>query len=128
MNLQISEQKYLELKECVKKWLISINNKEELPEDIVALNFGLYEPYGIELIGAKEYNVEDDDWACEEDFEPNQRYCPNFEIDDTIEWEYVLDTVVKLLKELIVELDYLNILNVQHITTGFCDGDLVVIK
>lgn len=84
MSLQLSEQEYIEIKECIKKWLISINDEEKLPKDIVALNFGLYEPYGIELIGAKEYNAEDDDWACEEDFEPNQRDCPNFEIDDDI--------------------------------------------
>ncbi|MHC1686074.1 MAG: hypothetical protein AB6733_24620 [Clostridiaceae bacterium] len=128
MGIQLSEQKYIELKECIKKWIISINDEEKLPKDIVALNFGLYEPYGIELIGAKEYDAEDDDWACEEDFEPNQRDCADFEIDSELEWEDVLDIVVKILKELTVELGDLDILKVQHITTGFCDGDLVVVK
>ncbi|MDF2858168.1 MAG: hypothetical protein K0Q87_4019 [Neobacillus sp.] len=43
---------------------------EVLPKEIKALNTGLFSPYGIELIGAKVYDPEDDDWACEEDFVP----------------------------------------------------------
>ena len=125
---ELSREKYLDIKNCIKQWIISINEQEKLPKDIVAINFGLFEPYGIELIGSKQYDAEDDDWACEEDFEPEMRECPNFEIDEELDWEYVLEIITKILKEIVDELSNIEILNVKHITTGFCDGDLVVIK
>lgn len=80
------------------------------------------------MIGSKQYDAEDDDWACEEDFEPEMRECPNFEIDEELDWEYVLEIITNILKKLVHELSNIEILNVKHITTGFCDGDLVVIK
>ncbi len=88
----------------------------------------MFSPYGIELICAKVYDPEEDDWACEEDFLPAQRECPNIEVDYYVEWENFLNSIVQILKELIIEFDYLEILNVEHITTGFCDGDLVDVK
>ena len=39
------------VKKIVKEWIMRVNDENILPEDIIALNFGLYEPYGIELIG-----------------------------------------------------------------------------
>ncbi|MDF2858167.1 MAG: hypothetical protein K0Q87_4018 [Neobacillus sp.] len=45
-----------------------------------------------------------------------------------MEWKNFLNNIVQILKELIIEFDYLEILNVEHITTGFCDGDLVDVK
>ncbi len=125
---ELSNEKYFDIKNCIKNWIVSINEEEKLPEGIVAINFGLFEPYGIELIGSKQYDAEDDDWACEEDFEPQNRECPQFEISEDFNWEYVLEIITKILKELVNELANLEILNVEHITTGFCDGDLVVIK
>lgn len=128
MSVGINNEQYIQLKQKIKEWVISINEEEKLSEEIKALNFGLFEPYGIELIGAIEYNAEDDDWACEEDFVPNQRQCPNVEVSTDIKWEEFLNTIVMILKELIIELDYLDLFKVEHITTGFCDGDLVLIR
>jgi len=128
MSTQLSNQEYTKLKQCIKDWIVSINREEKLPKGIKALNFGLFEPYGIELIGAKEYDSEDDDWACEEDFVPEHRECPNVEVYEDIGWEDFLNTVVQILVELIEELKELDILKVEHITTGFCDGDLVVVR
>lgn len=34
----------------MKNWIINIDKTDELPSDIVALNFDLYEPYSIELL------------------------------------------------------------------------------
>lgn len=65
-------------KETIKKWLIQINQTEKLPEDIVALNFNLYEgPYAIDLIGSATFDESDEDWACNEDFIPGLRCCPS---------------------------------------------------
>ena len=48
-------------KEIIKQWLLSIENENNLPKDIIALNFGLYEPYSIDLIGSKDYDASNDD-------------------------------------------------------------------
>lgn len=128
MCSQLSGEKYEEIKKNIREWILSINEKESIPAEIEALNFGLFEPYGIELIGANAYDVEDDDWACEEDFIPRQRMCPNIDVSEEIEWEDFLNTNVQILKELTEELKKLDIFRVKHITTGFCDGDLVVVK
>lgn len=124
-EFQIMEKK---VKETIKNWILEVNKQEFLPKEITALNFGLFEPYGIELIGSKCYDPNDDDWACEEDFEPLQRVCPELNISLNMDWEDVLDMIVKILKELLLELENIEILKVEHITTGFCDGDLVIIK
>ncbi|MBU3103948.1 hypothetical protein [Clostridium gasigenes] len=105
-----------------------INNEEVLPDNIEALNFGSFEPYGIELIGAINYDEEDDDWACEEDFILKERKCLELNIDNECNWETVLNEIQMILKELVDELKELLLLNVNHITTGFCDGDLIVVK
>lgn len=116
------------LKNVVKNWLIDIDKTEVLPSDIIALSFNLYMPYGLELVGSKSYDKEDDDWACEEDFKPKQRKCPDFEVPYSLEWEEVLKIVVGILKELVIELSSTNLFSVKHIAAGFVDGDLIVIK
>jgi hypothetical protein len=116
------------VKDIIKAWIQRMNEAETLPKDVVALNFGLYEPYGIELIGSASYDKEDDDWACEEDFVPMERSYPNLRIDDTYNWESVLKEIETILKDLAHELKDLPILKVEHITTGFSDGDLSVVK
>lgn len=116
------------VKMIIREWILRINEQEILPKNIVALNFGLYEPYGVELIGSSNYDEEDDDWACEEDFIPEERFCPKLGIEDTCDWEAVLEEIKIILKELVQELKELPLLDVEHITTGFYDGDLVIIK
>ncbi|WP_238907217.1 hypothetical protein [Clostridium sp. YIM B02506] len=116
------------IKETIKDWILRINDEEVLPENIEALNFGIFEPYGIELIGSSTYDAEDDDWACEEDFVPEERVCNELNISHEYEWETVLNEIQLILKELIDELKDLPLLNVDNITTGFSDGDLVVLK
>ena len=108
-----------DLKEIIKKWIINIDKTEELPSDIVALSFNLYEPYGLELVGATWFD---------EDFEPTQRSCPDFKISDDLEWEEVLEIVTATLKALIKELPDLRLFKVEHIAVGFVDGDLIILK
>ena len=45
-----------------------------------------------------------------------------------MDWKDVLEMISEILEELVSELDELEILQVPHITTGFCDSDLVIIK
>ena len=47
--------------------------EDDLPEDIVAFNFNLYEgsanTYDVELVGCGSYDEEDDGWVCDEVFD-----------------------------------------------------------
>lgn len=117
-----------DLKEIIKRWIVNIDKTEELPSDIVALSFNLYEPYGLEMIGSTWFDEEDEDWACDESFEPAQRSCPDFKISDNLKWEEVLEMVTAILKDLTKELADLKLFRVEHIATGFVDGNLTIIK
>lgn len=117
-----------EIKLAITSWLMNIEQTDVLPENIVALNFGLFEPYGIELIGSNHYDAQDDEWACEEDFVPTIRQCPNIVIDASISWQSVLEMMSAIIQELVIALSDSNILQVNHITIGFNDGDLHIIK
>ena len=123
MNTQTND-----LKEIIKRWIVNIDKTEELPSDIVALSFNLYEPYGLEMVGSSWFDEKDEDWACDEDFEPTQRSCPDFEISDNLKWEEVLEIVVVILKDLIKELTDLKLFKVEHIAIGFVDGNLTIVK
>ncbi|SFB11295.1 hypothetical protein [Clostridium frigidicarnis] len=118
----------IEIKRIIKEWILIIDQKEILPEKISALNFGLYEQYGIYLIGSKEYDPENEDWACNEDFVPSDRYCGELNIEYDLPWEVVQVEMYEILKELLIELKSLNLFKVRHITMGFDDGELLVLK
>ncbi len=126
--MRLSDAEYKELKDLIKDWIIRIDETEELPKGIKALNFGLYEPFGVELIGSKVYNAEDDDWVFREDFVPEERECPDIDITERLAWEYLLKVTVSILKELRIELKDLDLFKVPHITTGFREGALALIK
>lgn len=124
------------VKDIVRRWLLYIDAHETVPADIVALNFNLWEAaeengdscYTLELTGSRHYDAEDDDWACEEDFEPRERNCDNLQLSSRLPWEEVLNTLVEVLKELKDELADISLFRVEHITAGFTDGDLITIK
>lgn len=115
-------------KVAIQKWIQQIDKTEIILSDIVALSFNLYQPYGIELVGSKWFDDEDEDWACDEDFVPQQRSCPGFDIENDADWETVLDFVIEILNELKEELPESNVFSVMHVATGFVDGNLVIIK
>ena len=115
-------------KEIVKQWILSIEKENNLPKNIIALYFCLYEPYGITLTGSQSYDIEDDDWACDEDYIPIHRICPPLNIAKNKTWQEVLEEMILLIKEIMKELPDLNLWKVKHIAIGFEDGDLILIK
>lgn len=124
MNTQSND-----LKEVIKKWIVNIDKTEVLPSEIAALSFNLYEePYSIELVGSTWFDEKDEDWACDEDFEPTQRSCPDFEIPGNLKWEEVLEIIATILKNLIEELSDVRLFKVEHIAVGFTDGNLTILK
>lgn len=61
----------------ITDWMINLAQNNIIPEDITALNFGMFESdkgYSIYLTGSKIYDENCDDWACEIDFEPKNKY------------------------------------------------------
>lgn len=118
----------------LENWIKEISSKEILPEDIQALNFGIFESengYTVYLTGSNEYDAAADDWACNEDFVPNNRY---LEFDQKevsmLDWKEFLNLIVDSLRNIISLENYseYKILNVANITSGFDDGDLVKLK
>jgi len=54
--------------------------EQDIPDKVKAFSFNLYESslregyeFGIELIGAYRFDLNDEDWACDEVWEPPQR-------------------------------------------------------
>lgn len=117
-------------KENIIEWLGRMTQKESLDKDIIAFNFGLFEGengYMIYLVGSKEFDDENYDWAANEDFTPQEKYLPltGDEFKD-LDWEQALNQVKQLLSEYINSDDFQKSLlkEAKAITTGFDDGDL----
>ena len=132
--LQSTKLNHGNMKEDVFDWLHTLEKEEKIPADIKALNFGLCEGvkgYFAYLIGAEDYDAEDDDWACAEDYEPETKYL-EFDKGETLDmdWETFQDKMKACLTE------YMNregnaktsVFYGKIITTGFDDGDLVRVR
>ncbi|MEQ9379112.1 MAG: hypothetical protein RIG68_28240 [Imperialibacter sp.] len=124
----------MKLENLIADW---ISNNQILATDlqgIEACHFGILETtegYMIYLIGAKEYDPDNDDWAIEVDFEPTNKYLEiPTELTDHLDWMAVLELVVKSLADYLSSDAFTNsqLANVDVITTGFDGGDLSRIK
>ena len=102
---------------------------EPIDKSVIAFCFNLHEPYGIELIGASEFDPENDDWACTETFEPSQRDMDIPRSECAGGWEECLQTMSSYIKK------YLTsnrpgvkiLLASKAVAIGFVDGDLKII-
>ena len=122
------------LQEKIEDWLNDINKEAScLPTDIAAFNFGLFETengYGIYFIGSKSYDEEDDDWACNIDFEPKNKYLTlSSEHIKVMEWEEFQNEVKSIISTYISSnINQLPIFKGKVVTIGFDDGNLVKIR
>jgi len=110
--------------------------KSESPTEITAFSFNLFEPalvdgvkFGVELIGAGEFDENDPDWACDEVWEPEQRQL-NIPVEYSGDsWEICLERMKKLI---IVTLQsnqsFVSKLKERKgVGVGFVDGDLEIV-
>jgi len=116
-------------------WLSKALSDEVNPE-VSAFSFNLYEvadeagvKFGIELIGASTFDLNDPDWACDEVWEPKQR---QLLIPIAYSGETWTDCLTKLkdlvIRSLAAPQDYAEQLKrVAGIGIGFVDGDLEII-
>lgn len=119
-----------EIQKSIHSWIIRIDESENIPDYIIAFNFGIIETedgYQIYLVGAADYDLEDDDWACEEDFIPAEKYLDLGAVSSKWDWEEV-QSIVKDSVEHFISIKVSPITFVQkaeYLTTGFDDGELV---
>ncbi|WP_299400465.1 hypothetical protein [Pelagibius sp.] len=114
----------------LKAWLGRVVEAERPPTTVIAFNLGLFETEGgycAYLTGAKRFDPDDDDWACDEAFSPSERYFP---VDRTStgaeDWDGFRQEVVEALKAFLASdagrRSFLA--KAKAVTVGFDDGDL----
>lgn len=93
------------VKDVIEEWLKKIAAAESIPQDIVAVNIGMFESdngYGVYMCGFKEYDGKDDDWTCKPEYEPREKYLMlagrGFE---SMVWETLLHQMILALKEIL---------------------------
>jgi hypothetical protein len=107
----------------------------EVPKTLVAYSFNLFElgpqeaKYGIELIGADEFDTDNSDWACNEVWEadPSSMLIPRTFANGT--WEECLDDVRALLTNILSKSSATatKLKEAIAVAIGFVDGDLELI-
>lgn len=120
------------MKKQIEDWLLELSSDEVIPENIVALNFGVFESengYCIYLIGSKNYDASDDDWACDVDYEPVDKYLNIEGVDVGVDPDKFLNEVIAILLD-IISLEKISawLLHIKYITVGFDDGVLEKIR
>ena len=118
----------IKLETDFRDWLMAVS-RENIPHDLAAWSFELAEPYQITLVGSTYFAENDNDWACpdDDDFHP-MAAAPDLSVLYGQNWEIVLETVIKIVRKLTVELPDLAVFRVPYIAAGFVDGDLVLIR
>ncbi|QSX30648.1 hypothetical protein JYB88_03015 [Shewanella cyperi] len=116
------------LENQLRSWLDTIIERP----NVAAVNIGLIESpegYAAYVIGANEYDPDNDDWACAEDFVPENKYC-KLEIAPEEYWESVQQAVVEAIRILLDKAPTCPglLLHVPVVTVGFDDGELVRVK
>ena len=108
----------------IKSWLDS-QIPSKWPDNVKAVSFNLndgLDVFAIEMIGADEFDAEDEDWACSECWEPEIR-----KIDTTITasdgWEKCLEICKEAVTQYITD-NPEKFRGLQGVGVGFVDGDL----
>lgn len=103
-----------------------------LPENITAYNFNLYEgsdqTYEMELVGCSSFDEEDMDWACDEVFSTRQDLFCVPRIKNIENWEAGLSYMTLLVEKYLDEGKYAGKLKaVRGVGIGFVDGDIDIL-
>lgn len=107
------------------------NLPDSISESVIAFSFNLYETsngFGIELVGAGTFDLDDPDWACDEvwELEPRGIDLPTDMTGDS--WEKCLENMKSNLQDYISNGSKSAVLkSVSGIGIGFVDGDMEVL-
>ena len=122
------------MKQKIFNWLNAIDRNENVPSSVTAFNIGIFEQeegYCIYLTGSDVYDADNDDWACDVDFEPSDKYLPLAGPDiKSMEWEEFQKMIVEIVSDYLdtVVKKGTSIFADRVVTVGFDDGELVRIK
>lgn len=99
--------------------------------DIVAYNFNLYEhedEFAIQLIGGRWFDIDDDDWACDEIFSSGENlFCISHELVSS-DWEKGLKVTTYLVGEYLDSGKYSSILKDSlGVGVGFVGGNIELV-
>lgn len=114
-------------------WIRNLGISAPPSKDIVAFNFGLLESeegsYRLYVSGAKSFDPDNDDWACEKDYYPDGRYL-DVSFDKDGGWESMLTAAIGLITRYVESSEFRTsfLKNARAITVGFDDGDLKRIR
>lgn len=110
--------------------------QSDIPASVRAFSFNLFEPafiegvkFGVEIIGASQFDESNPDWACDEIWEPNERRL-NIPLSFSGEtWEEcLLNTQLLIQNVLTADSATARVLKSRDgIGVGFVDGDLSVL-
>ena len=114
----------------IANWLDEILS-QEMPSEIAAFHFNLYEDddneWSMELVGTKDFDLEDEDWACDEITDFDTRETP-FSWEQDADWEKIFDEIITVLSEYLKKGTYANILKAyKGVGVGFVDGDIEIL-
>lgn len=114
----------------IEKWLNSIL-EQEIPDNVIAFNFNLYENadfnWSIELVGTECFDLDDEDWTCNEVTDFGTRDNPlSWHREAT--WDQILEEVVSAIEEYLNTGMFASILKkYDGIGAGFVDGDIEIL-
>lgn len=101
-----------------------------IPNEVTAFGFNLYDDgddWSMELIGASEFDTDDEDWLCNEVTDFNTRDDP-FQWHQKAEWEEILNDVTCVLKQYLENGKYADVLKAKSgIGVGFIDGNINIL-
>ena len=109
-------------------WLNKIL-QNSLPENTKAVNFNIYEEpqpyiYGIQFVATSSFDLNNDDWACDEIFSSNENM---YFFTNKNGWENVLQEVEENVKLYLKKEESSILKKYDGIGLGFVDGELIVV-
>ena len=110
------------------EWLDAVL-KVELPSEVKAINFNLYEDaeniWSVELVGTSEFDEKDDDWACCEVFSTREN---PFAIEQEGDWQVVEEIFGEWISDYIANGKLSEKMKqYEAVGMGFVDGDLTIL-
>ena len=114
----------------VSEWLDGVL-ETGISNEVTAFGFNLYDDgdynWSMELIGTSEFDINNEDWLCNEVTDFDTRDNP-FQWCKKAEWEEILNDITCALKEYLKSGKYADVLKAKSgIGVGFVDGDVEIL-
>ncbi|MDF1763845.1 MAG: hypothetical protein P1U57_10580 [Oleibacter sp.] len=104
---------------------------DALPDQVVAFNINIYQsPFCIEIVGSNEFDRENEDWACNEDWTPQNRTAA---VSNSIyggSWSEAQDNIINMAKSYLRSgsVNAQKLIAAEAFSVGFVDGNLNYVK